>query len=344
MIYSPATALLLTIAMVVILKPVAQNVGLLDVPSIRKRHEGAIPLIGGIAMYIALLCSCLCFPLWREHDGIFLILLSFPILLIGIADDRIRVPVRWRFLVEICCCLIATVYYGVHLRTLGELLPGMDIQLGLMSIPLTIFGMVGVMNAYNMVDGVDGLSGGLAIMTFSSLAALAAFSDMALAFQIFTVAAALLGFLIFNYRFPGRLCASVFMGDAGTMLIGFILAWYLIRLSQGESAAITPASALWFFPIPLLDTVTVMLRRIMRGSSPFKADRGHLHHIMLRNGDGVNSAVLKIYGLQATGICYALVSIFLDIPQWFSFWLFITIFVLYFTVMTLALSSVRLQE
>jgi len=322
--------------MVLIFRPIAQSVDLLDLPSTRKQHVGAVPLIGGVSIYVSLLICAIMFPFWRAHDGLQLIVLSLPVLLVGIADDHKSVSVRGRLLAEVFSCLVAADYFGVRLNTLGELIPGVEIQLFWLALPVTIFGMVGVMNAYNMVDGVDGLSGGLAFMTFCALAALASRTDAEATWQLLTVAAALLGFLLFNFRFPGRKRAAVFMGDAGTMVVGFILAWYLIRLSQGEDAAITPVAALWLFSVPLMDTVTVMFRRIRRGHSPFKPDCEHLHHIFLLSGSGVNQTVLKIFGLQLVSICYAGASILFDIPQWISFCLFMGVFLAYNAVMARA--------
>jgi UDP-GlcNAc:undecaprenyl-phosphate GlcNAc-1-phosphate transferase len=336
LIYALPTAFLATIVLIVALRPVAKSIDLLDTPSSRKQHVGAIPLVGGLAVYSAVLVTALLFPFWKTHEGLKLMLLGLPILIVGIVDDHNSVSVRGRLLVEILCCLVVADYFGIRLETLGELFPGMEARLHWFALPVTIFGMVGVMNAYNMVDGVDGLSGGLGIMTFSALALLTLNADAATGWQVFTVAAALLGFLVFNFRFPGRKRASVFMGDAGTMVVGFILAIYIIRLSQGPEAVITPVAALWLFAVPLMDTVAVMLRRIFRGHSPFKPDCEHLHHIFMQSGSDVNATVLKIYGLQAAGIAFACAGLFLDIPQWISFWLFMAVFAIYYVVMAQA--------
>jgi UDP-GlcNAc:undecaprenyl-phosphate GlcNAc-1-phosphate transferase len=336
MIYALPTAFLTTLALIMLLRPVAKSINLLDTPSSRKQHVGAIPLVGGLAVYSAVLVTALVFPFWKDHDGLNLLLLGLPILLVGIVDDHNSVSVRGRLLVEILCCLVAADYFGIRLDTLGELLPGMDARLHWFALPVTIFGMVGVMNAYNMVDGVDGLSGGLGVMTFSALALLTLGLDAASGWQLLTVAAALLGFLVFNFRFPGRKRASVFMGDAGTMVVGFTLAISLIRLSQGPEPVITPVAALWLFAVPLMDTVAVMLRRIFRGHSPFKPDCEHLHHIFMQAGSNANSTVLKIYALQAAAIAFACAGLVLDIPQWISFWLFMAVFAIYYVAMAQA--------
>jgi UDP-GlcNAc:undecaprenyl-phosphate GlcNAc-1-phosphate transferase len=334
MLYAAAVALFLTIVMVLLLKPVASSVGLLDTPSDRKNHQGAIPLIGGVAIYAALGLSALIFPFWTAHHGVTLIMLCLPILIIGVSDDRSDLSVRGRLLVEICCCLAAALFFDIRLETLGRLIPGVELSLGFLAVPVTVFGMVGVMNAFNMVDGVDGLSGCLAVMTVNALALLAVDADISL--QLLTLAAALVGFLFFNSRLLGRSRAAIFMGDAGTMVIGFILAWYMILMSQGQSAPITPVSALWLFAVPLMDTVAIMIRRIRRGRSPFEADCEHLHHILLMRGVHVNLTVLSIVGLQAACIAYAVFSLRLEIPQWISFALFLGVFAVYSRIVTLA--------
>lgn len=336
MIYALPTAFLLTIVMVLVLRPIAHSFNHVDLPSTRKQHVGAVPLIGGLAVYASILVSALVFPFWKMQSGLGLVLVSLPVLLVGMADDRRDVSVKIRLMVEIFCCLVASEQFGVRLETLGELLPGIDMQLHALALPVTIFSMVGVVNAYNMVDGLDGLSGGLAIMTFSALALLAIRLDTETAWQLLTVSAAIFGFLLFNLRFPGRSRASVFLGDAGTMVIGFILACYLIRLSQGENALITPVAALWLFSVPIMDTVAVMLRRIRRGRSPFQPDCEHLHHIFMQSGAGVNRTIFSIFGLQAVSIAYAFASLFFDIPQWISFWLFIAVFSAYYVIMSKA--------
>lgn len=336
MAFSLLLALALTIVLVRLLMPIAPTIGLVDAPCIRKRHDGAIPLIGGLTIYLALAVTTLLFAHWSARSGSGLVMLGLPILLIGVLDDRNGLSPRARFAVEIVCCLAAAEYFGVRLLSLGELLPGIQFQLGALALPLTVVGLVGVMNAFNMTDGVDGLAGGLAFLIFSALAVLALKAESLVALQLSTVSAAVLGFLWFNSRFFGRSRAAIFMGDAGTLFIGFAMGWYLVLLSQGEKSIITPVSALWLFAVPLLDTVSVMIRRIRRGQSPFHADREHLHHIFLLAGFGVNGTVLVILGFQAIYIAIAFLLLHFRISDWIGFWLFIALFVLYYRVMSRA--------
>jgi UDP-N-acetylmuramyl pentapeptide phosphotransferase/UDP-N-acetylglucosamine-1-phosphate transferase len=112
------------------------------------------------------------------------------------------------------------------------------------------------------------LAGGLSALTLAALALLAIREDMEVALQLASMVAAIVGFLVFNSRFFGRKRAAIFMGDGGSIFIGFAIVWYLIQLSQGPNAVITPVSALWLFAVPLLDTLTIMIRRISKGNSP----------------------------------------------------------------------------
>lgn len=327
-------ALVLSVALVFLVKPVAVHVGLLDKPNLRKRHDGAVPLIGGVVIYAALLVSVFFFDCWRTPEALGLMVLSFPVMLVGVADDRWGLSPTWRFLVEIPCCLLAVYLFGVRLDMLGGLLPNMSFTLGLMAVPLSVIGMVGVINALNMTDGVDGLAGGLSFLIFCALAVLTYSTNYQTCLQLLSIAACVLGFLIFNSRFFGRSRAAIFLGDGGTLFLGFAISWYLISLSQGPDAVITPVAALWIFAAPLFDTIAVMVRRVRRGQSPFHPDREHLHHIFLLAGFGVNRTVLIIIGIQSLYIAYAFASLYFSIPEWISFWLFLGVFGVYYWSMS----------
>jgi UDP-GlcNAc:undecaprenyl-phosphate GlcNAc-1-phosphate transferase len=213
------------------------------------------------------------------------------------------------------------------------LLPNVGGTLVFLSIPLTIVGMVGVINAVNMTDGVDGLAGGLSILTFGALAYLTYPTDLAVSQQLITFVAVLLGFLIFNSRFFGRKRAAIFLGDGGSIFIGFAVAWYLISLSQGDHAVIKPVDALWLLAVPLIDTMTIMIRRIRHGRSPFSADREHLHHILMLAGFGANGTVLIILASHALFILIGIASIRYHFTEWIAFAMFGVVFMAYSTAM-----------
>lgn len=324
-----AIAFVLAVVLIRLLMPVAVHAGLVDLPTVRKRHSGQIPMVGGLAVYATLLALCLIFPFWRERNGAWLIALGVPLLLVGLADDRWNLSPAKRFLVEACCAIFAVLYCGIRIHDIGSLIPGIGGSLLLLSIPMSVVGIVGGINAINMTDGIDGLAGGLAMLTFSALSLLALPVNLAVALQLISFVAVMLGFLVFNSRFFGRKHAAIFMGDGGVTFIGFAIVWYLISLSQGPDAVIRPVSALWLFAVPLLDTMTIMSRRIAHGQSPYAADREHLHHILMLAGFGDKRTVLIILLSHLVFILFGVAAIALQVPDWISFWLFVTVFAAY---------------
>ncbi|MCG3880495.1 UDP-N-acetylglucosamine--undecaprenyl-phosphate N-acetylglucosaminephosphotransferase, partial [Psychrobacter sp. Ps6] len=151
---------------------------------------------------------------------------------------------------------------------------------------ITIIAVIGAINAFNMVDGIDGLLGGLASVTFTALGTVFYISGNSyLATVCLLIVTALIPYIMLNLGFPLGRRFKVFMGDAGSMFIGFSVVWMLIRGTQEpEVIAFKPVTALWLIAIPLMDMTTIMIRRIRKGHSPFKPDREHLHHICQRIG------------------------------------------------------------
>jgi UDP-GlcNAc:undecaprenyl-phosphate GlcNAc-1-phosphate transferase len=217
------------------------------------------------------------------------------------------------------------------------------IVLGVSSIPLTVFSVVGVSNALNLSDGMDGLAGGLALIATIFIGAVAYLSDMAITLDgLLILSGALIGFLFFNMRFSWQPRAKVFMGDSGSLMLGFLLAWAAIRVTQDERNAFPPAAALWFFAIPLWDTVSLMLRRMLKGKSPFHPGRDHLHHILLRVGYS-DSQVVRFILLVA--VACGLVGFFgwrFGVPDAVLFYGFLALFAFYFAGVRYAWKLMRL--
>ncbi|MCB1863149.1 MAG: undecaprenyl/decaprenyl-phosphate alpha-N-acetylglucosaminyl 1-phosphate transferase, partial [Gammaproteobacteria bacterium] len=221
------------------------------------------------------------------------------IVLTGVLDDRLQLGVRLRFLMHALIALIMIHWGGVVLLDLGFLVSPELLVLGYLAVPLTIFATLGTINALNMLDGIDGLAGVLSIVIFSFIALLAFISQSADYFYLsIAVLGAVAGFLVFNFPYSSRQHASIFMGDAGSNLLGFLLAWQFIALSQGDDPVIAPVTALWLYAVPLIDTVSVMVRRVWLKRSPFKADRGHLHHLLIDAGFRVRQVVYLMAFIQ----------------------------------------------
>lgn len=265
--------------------------GLVDHPNDRKTHQGKTPLVGGIAIFITLSC---CLAGWRLGEPMVapFLVASAIVVFVGLLDDRYDISVRMRLAGQTLAALVVIVLGDVYLVNLGDLLGFGSIDLGVLSVPFTIFAMVGVMNAFNMIDGIDGLLG------TSALVAALAFTVLAILQQqhsfIFIgglLVTALIWFLVFNLRPQGNRY-KVFMGDAGSLLLGFTLSWLFILGSQSfgaertmaERYVLDPVSALFLVALPLMDSVTVIARRLKQRRNPLKADRQHIHHLFEKAG------------------------------------------------------------
>ncbi len=333
-------ALLFTVLLVKGLIPLALSIGFVDRPGGRKNHYGEIPLVGGVAMFFAYFGVLAFGP--ELPGGITILLASLMIIAVGLADDRYGLSPSVRFIAQIAATLVLILDGGMLVVNLGDLLFSGAIGLGILAVPFTVFGAVGFMNAMNMADGMDGLAGGLALIAVLAMTGLSWDTSLTRdVLLLLVLAAVLIGFLAFNVRTPWRTHASVFMGDGGSMFLGLLLAWLLIRLSQGNNAVMTPVTALWLVAMPLFDTVSVMLRRLLKGHSPFVADRQHLHHLLQAAGYSVFQATSIILGLAAGFALVGVVGYRLGIPEGIMFIGFMLLFSTYF--LALSYASIKLS-
>ena len=327
------STLVVSVAGIYLLQPAAHHFGLIDRPGGRKQHIIHTPLIGGITIGVSSLLFLFLFPfdvvtVGHTSRGALLVSLAL-ILMIGIADDYLGLGVRLRFLLHALVALIMINWGGVLLSDLGCLLGPNLLELGVVAVPLTVFATLGTINALNMIDGVDGLAGVLTGVTVACVALLVFLvADMTLHFWIaLGILGALTGFLIFNFPYRSRTHAVIFLGDAGSNLLGFLIAWLLIDLSQGANPVITPVTALWLFAVPLIDTVSVMVRRIWLKRSPFKADRWHLHHLMIDAGYRVRQVVLIMGAYQLIMAAIGTWMLWSGVKEVVAFSLFLSVFV-----------------
>ncbi|HIF9263988.1 TPA: UDP-N-acetylglucosamine--undecaprenyl-phosphate N-acetylglucosaminephosphotransferase [Photobacterium damselae] len=269
-----------------IMRKVAKKIGLVDKPNARKLHQGVIPLVGGISIYISLLAGLLLFMPISLNLSLYLSCAAILIIL-GALDDYFDISFKIRLLVQAGISL-AMILIGQHsLHNFGYLMGSETIALGEIGGGIiTIIAVIGAINAFNMVDGIDGLLGGLASVTFTALGSVFYIGgNNYLATICFLIVIAMIPYIMLNLGFPFGRRFKVFMGDAGSMFVGFSVVWMLIRGTQEpEVIAFKPVTALWLIAIPLMDMATIMIRRIRKGHSPFKPDREHLHHICQRIG------------------------------------------------------------
>ncbi|RMG05066.1 MAG: hypothetical protein D6726_02095, partial [Nitrospirae bacterium] len=282
------TAFLFTAFILPRLSRLAKRIGLLDIPNVRKVHNEPKPLVGGLGMMMAVSLSSLIFIPLDDLRGYFagMILL----VITGFLDDFRELDHKWKFAAQIGASLLAVFLSNAQLHTFGDLLGFGDIHLGVFSIPVTVFCMVGVINAFNMIDGLDGLAGLVAFVGFATFGLLSAFSgNYSLLLLSLAMMGSILGFLRYNW-FP----STLFMGDAGSMALGYSLAFFSIALTQKGGAAVPPVAPLMILAVPITDAVIVMTKRMLRGRNPFIADTNHLHHNILFLGYSKKTAVESV--------------------------------------------------
>lgn len=304
-----AIALFLSFCIFPLLRKIAFRIGLVDKPSGRKVHQMPVPLVGGIGIAIAafstIFLSSAGSILLNEY---LIVIVAAAILLgVGVIDDRFDIPHGYRLIIQLICAfavvnsgILITSFYGIF--GIGEL--SYNIQCG-----LTMVVIMGVVNAFNLIDGVDGLLGGIALLGFSILLGFACrYEQSAQAFFYVACIGATIGFLFFNLRKD-----KIFMGDAGSLAIGFILVVSALDMLQivGQDNSFNPGTFLpliiSIFLIPVLDALRVFLGRMLNGNSPFQADKSHIHHLLLLTGLNHISISLVISGLSILILLFGLV-------------------------------------
>ncbi len=282
-------AFLIVVVIIPLLQRNAARLGLLDLPKGRKMHDGAIPLTGGIAMFAAFLVPAMNLQLvlgagWELIAGLGILVA------LGVADDAFDINPWMKLCGQAAAAAIMTVPHANFLQ-LGQIVGSEAAIPAFLALPLTIFFIVGIINAFNMIDGLDGLAGGAAATALAWIVFAAWLSGAPNAVaEPMLILFAVLGFLIFNLRHRWRPRASVFMGDAGSMMLGGAIAFFAIRLAlpaaEGQpSSAVPPLPAiLWFFALPAFDTLLLIARRLADGQNPLVGDRRHLHHLLLQAG------------------------------------------------------------
>jgi len=285
-------AMVVTMAWLPVFARFATRWGIVDQPGVRKVHKIAVPRVGGLAMVIGVLVAALIVIPLASDDRWFLVAAGV-LAAFGAADDRFDLNYRIKLLGQIIAILIVAIagHAQIHSITLDERL-----MLPLwISLPLTVVFLIGITNAINLADGLDGLAGGTTFLCLGALAILAHSSgQMVTAALSLAFAGAILGFLRFN-TYP----ASVFMGDAGSQLLGFAVGVLSLRATQSGTSALSAATPILLLALPILDTLSVMVQRVSEGRSPFSADKNHIHHKLLALGFDHHEAVMVIYAIQA---------------------------------------------
>lgn len=251
----------LALFFLLLLKPLAVHVDLMDRPDHRKIHSGAVPLVGGLSAFLGLCVTWLLEMPLSDGYGLFLACAAL-LVLMGAVDDACDLPANFRLGSQIALGAALAYGSGISLDSFGNLLGFGVIELGPLGPIVTIAAIIAATNAFNMVDGIDGLTGSLSLVALLSLCWLFSASGrfpLELTFCL-ALAFGLAPYLMANLRiFPFK--RKIFMGDAGSMFVGFAVVWLLVQGTDLERSAFRPVTALWLVAIPLMDMVAIMVRR-----------------------------------------------------------------------------------
>ena len=288
-------ALVVSFLMTPVVKTFAYKVGAIDVPKDNRRmHKTPIPRMGGLAIFAGFLISSLIFiPLGKEFRAILLGALILVVL--GIIDDVVALKAQVKFLGQIVAALIP-VLAGVNIHGFANPFHSGYTSLGVLSVPITVLWIVGITNAVNFIDGLDGLACGVsAIATVTMFIIAVLFGESYVAFTMAALAGACLGFLPYNMN-P----AKIFMGDTGSMFLGYILAVTSIQGLFKMYAVISFMVPFLILGVPFFDITFAVIRRLAKHQNPMTADRGHIHHRLIDMGLSQKQSVAIVYML--TGV------------------------------------------
>ncbi len=297
----------------------------------RKFHKRPTPQTGGVAILVAMLISSKIYIDLNNLNGYVpeftynLVLASIPLLCLFLIDDLKGLKPVFRLLIQISCSLFIIQTTDVYLLNFGDLFGYGEINLGAFGIPATLFCIVGIMNAFNMIDGINGLCSGCAMV---SMVLIGFYTGLIYDSMLILLIGSIIGFLIFNLRVFGKR-RGVFLGDSGSNLIGFWVAWISIYASQNQLYSIYPITLIWFVAIPFLDCIGLIFSRIFNQKNIASPGRDHIHHKLLNKYSPENTLLIIIVFSFATGI----LGIFLNnsFPSYISTYCFIIYASLYYT-------------
>lgn len=295
------------------------RMGLVDHPDARKHHAGAIPLTGGIAIFLTIALGTLAFGIPPYTNE--MLLLALGVFLVGVFDDIRHINPWLRLGIQYGAGALLATYGGIAIINVGNLLAMGDIPLLWLSVPLTALAVAGLANAYNMIDGIDGLACSMIALPLAALYLLALQNGHPDAKTLLLMLVPLGVFLLFNLGPNNRLLPKMFLGDGGSVTLGFLVSASLVYFSQGENALIEPVTALWLVTVPLMDMLATMLRRVRNGRKLMEADRSHLHHTLQDMGLSPRQTLvlLVIYGCGAacTGLLLEAIPAYLSLAAYF---------------------------
>ena len=320
----PFISFFLVLVAVPLVCKLAAMAGFLDSPEGRKQHDVPVPPLGGVVIFTVFLSMMVVVGgvSWAVFAALALMLV------VGILDDAHSINAKIKFALHFTSAFVMVLGGGIQINTLGDVLGLGYLNLWLFAIPFSVACVVYIQNAVNMMDGVDGLAGGnsFIIFLFLLLAALGGHND-AVVLQLSILMSCLFGFLIYNMRSPFRSRAIIFLGDAGSMALGLMIAWYSILLSQGADAVIRPISVAWLIALPIVDSFGLLVARIRDGKHPFAPDRRHFHHHFAHAGFTAGQTTCLVLSYSAFLGCVGFFAPKLGVPDFVLGWGWIALWI-----------------
>lgn len=274
---------LLTIALSLILTPVANKLSLVDKPNDRKNHQNVTPVIGGICIFLACGIASFVFGNIQSQDIRSLVVAASLFLCLGVLDDLFDFKASIKLMTQVTFSFVFIVSTGLQISSIGYPF-GLtnSFELGFLSTPFTLLAVIGLTNAVNMIDGCDGLAASLITLALLALLYFGS-SHFVLAKQIvlLMLVTSVMTFLLFNFsNNPAR---KVFLGDGGSLFLGFVVSVFLVNFAEGNETY-SPSIVLWFVAVPVFDFCAVVVRRLLLQRKIMSADRSHIHHYLLSFG------------------------------------------------------------
>ncbi len=300
----------LTIVLMPIAIMKAIKLRVLDAPGIRKIHKYSKPRVGGIIMFSVYFLLLVLIGVLFQYKIVFPIAVgSLLISFFGFLDDIFNIRAMYKLLLQLLLALMTSMYvvgFGISINEL-HILEGFTVSLGMLSIPLSVLWIIGIMNAINLIDGLDGLAGGITAIAGGSLLVCAFFwQNTEMLFVVVALLSVVMGFLKYNVN-P----AKVFMGDTGSLLLGYNLAVFSIIICWNQPKVMAFGIPLILLGIPIYDVFSAILRRLKRSQHIFHPDGEHFHHRIMNRGFTHHQTVVVIYIESAFLAVCALITLFI---------------------------------
>ena len=310
--FAYAFTFLVALAVTFVLTPVVKNfairIGAVDKPDARKVHHGLIPRLGGLAMYAGFMVSVIA-TIGFTYEMVGIMVGATFLIAVGIADDVYSLPPKVKLLGQIIAAAIPVVIFNINIEWIDVPRLGIIYLPEIISLPLTIFWIIGFVNTVNLIDGLDGLAAGIATIASIAIALLAfQMGQWVAAAAMVAMTGACLAFLQYNFN-P----AKIFMGDTGSMFLGYIISAVSVMGSMKTVATAVLIVPLLALTVPITDTLLAIVRRKSSGVPIFSPDKNHLHHRLLAKGLNQKQVVLVMYALTAFFSCTALIVIHLSL-------------------------------